>query len=167
MNSSFFERCADCLLCCWCGSGHLQIILCSHEAERISAAGMSITGYEILIGAGQCCPFLGDDGCILTGDLRPIHCRLYPLLYVRNGSICIDLSCGFSDEYVIQAGRSGSPAHRHLIEMASELEKLTEKDRARLARWSEKVTDKLVLVPPGDLSIMNCNNAINHRKYPV
>jgi len=95
---------------------------------------------DITVPFASSCRFLNDKGCVL-GGLKPFQCRLYPLLFLYDGSLGVDPACTFSEEYLAQLKIAGSDARLHLDAMKKEASRLTEKEILALADWSRYVCD--------------------------
>ena len=99
---------------------------------------------DITVPFASSCRFLNDKGCVL-GGLKPFQCRLYPLLFLYDGSLGVDPACTFSEEYLAQLKIAGSDARLHLDAMKKEASRLTEKEILALADWSRYVCDVIRL----------------------
>jgi len=133
---SLFDRCAECRQCCKSIDSYLHIHVFALEhglRGRLVASGLDTA--KIVIPPGDTCRFLGSDGCTL-GDIKPFHCRFYPLFLLPGDAIGIDTECSCSKEYISQLGDPSSDASRHLKYARNEIAKLTEKEKAVLCEWS-------------------------------
>ncbi len=138
---SIFDRCAECRQCCKSIDSYLHIHIFSQELElksRLAASSLDTT--KIVIAPGNMCRFLGPCGCTL-GDLKPFHCRFYPLFLLPGDAIGIDPECSCSKEYVSQLGDPSSDANRHLKYSKNEIAKLPENEKAALCEWSRYACD--------------------------
>jgi Fe-S-cluster containining protein len=99
---------------------------------------------EIIVPYAASCRFLSDEGCAL-GDMKPFQCRLYPLLFLCDGSLGIDPACTYSGEYLSLLQDPASDACRHLEEMKKEASMLSEDEKRLLAEWSRYVCDVVAL----------------------
>ena len=136
-----FDRCAECRQCCRSTDSYLHIHVFTHEPElksRLAASG--IDTMKITIAPGNTCRFLGPDGCTL-GDIKPFHCRFYPLFLMPGDAIGIDTECSCSKEYISQLGDPSSDASRHLKYCKNEIAKLRENEKAVLCEWSRYACD--------------------------
>ena len=142
---NFFERCKKCKACCHTSDRFVHIHVCGHEKrliERLESLGMD--RQEILVPVAASCPFLSSSGCTL-GDMKPFQCRLYPLLFLRDGSLGLDPECAYSEEYMAQLQDSASEARDHYAAMKVEASQLGDKEKSLLAEWSRFVCDIVVL----------------------
>jgi Fe-S-cluster containining protein len=87
---------------------------------------------------GGTCAFLGPQGCTL-GELRPVHCRLYPLVLMPGGALGIDMDCSCSQEYLSQLSDLQSHAYRHLASSRLEISSLSENDKNALCEWGRYI----------------------------
>lgn len=142
---NFFERCKQCRACCRTSDRFVHIYVCGHEErliERLASEGKDTK--EILVQVASSCPFLCDTGCML-GDIKPFQCRLYPLLFLRDGSLGVDPECTYSEEYLAQLSDPPSEAWQHYAAMKVEAAGLSDREKALLAEWSHFVCDVVVL----------------------
>ncbi len=142
---NFFERCRQCRACCRTSDRFIHIHVCDHEQRlrgRLAAGGMDPK--EITVPYAASCRFLGDRGCEL-GDLKPFQCRLYPLLFLSDGSLGIDPACAHSGEYLSQLPDPSSDARRHFDSMRREAAVLGEGEKRCLAEWSRYVCDAVTI----------------------
>lgn len=95
---------------------------------------------EIVVPYGSSCRFFNESGCTLGGT-RPFQCRLYPLLFLYEGSLGIDPACTYSGEYLSQLADPLSDARRHFETMKKEASKLSKEEKLALADWSRYVCD--------------------------
>ena len=140
-DSMLFDRCAECRQCCKSIDSYLHIHVFSHEPElqsRLTASGLETT--KIVIAPGHLCSFLGSCGCIL-GDIKPFHCRFYPLFLLPADAIGIDAECSCSKEYLLQLGDPSSDASRHLKYCKNVITGLSETEKAVLCEWSRYACD--------------------------
>jgi Fe-S-cluster containining protein len=148
---NFFERCERCKACCRTSDRFVHIYVCGHEKrliERLTMLGRDTK--EILVPYAASCSFLGDGGCTL-GDIKPLQCRMYPILLLKNGSLGVDPACTSSEEYLARIRDLSSDARRHLERMRAEVALISDKEKALLAEWSRYVCDVVVLPDGGQL----------------
>jgi Fe-S-cluster containining protein len=74
--------------------------------------------YRLLkIGSNGNCVFLGDQGCVLNEDTRPLICRLYPYTYNETGMIGLVLTKHlWCPIHVVKEGENLT----HMLEMSRE-----------------------------------------------
>jgi Fe-S-cluster containining protein len=101
---------------------------------------MGLDKNDIVVPCGSSCRFIDESGCTL-GNAKPFQCRLYPLLFLFDGSLGIDPACTYSGEYLSQLPDPQSDARRHFEEMKKEASMLNEKEKLALADWSRFVCD--------------------------
>ncbi len=77
--------------------------------------------------------------------MKPFQCRLYPVLFLSDGSLGIDPACTHSGEYISQLRDPASDARRHFNEMKKEMSLLDEAEKLALADWSRYVCDVVKL----------------------
>jgi len=138
---SLFDRCADCRQCCKSIDSFLHIHIFSQELELkhwLADSGLDTT--KIVIAPGNVCSFLGPSGCSL-GDLKPFHCRFYPLFLLQGDVIGIDSGCSCSKEYMSQLSDPSSDASCHLSYSKNMIAKLPENEKATLCEWSRYACD--------------------------
>ncbi len=99
---------------------------------------------DITVPYGASCRFLSDKGCAL-GDMKPFQCRLYPVLFLSDGSLGIDPACVSSGEYLSQLGDPASDARRHFDSIKKEASLLSDHEKRALADWSRYVCDVIKL----------------------
>ena len=146
---NFFERCKKCKACCRTSERYVHIHVCGHEKrlmERLASEKRDIK--EIVVPYASSCPFLNHAGCML-GDIKPFQCRLFPLLFLRDGSLGVDPACTYSEEYMSQLRDTSSEAWQHYTAMKAEAAQLGEKEKTLLAEWSHYVCDVVVLKEDG------------------
>jgi len=142
---NFFERCKNCKACCRTSDRFVHIYVCGHEQDliaRLSSLGMDTR--DITVPYASSCRFLMDNGCAL-GNMKPFQCRLYPLLFLNDGSLGVDPACTYSGEYISQLQDPGSDGSLHLSTMKKEASKLSDKEKLALAEWSRYVCDVVTL----------------------
>jgi Fe-S-cluster containining protein len=142
---SLFDRCAECRQCCKSIDSYLHIHVFAHEPglkSRLAVSGLDTT--KIVIAPGNMCSFLGPCGCTL-GEIKPFHCRFYPLFLLPGDAIGIDTGCSCCAEYISQLGDPSSDASYHLKNSKKELAKLLESEKAALCDWSHYACDVDVL----------------------
>jgi hypothetical protein len=138
---SLFDRCAECKECCKSIDSYLHIHVFAHETElknMLARSGMGTT--SIVIAPGEICRFMGPHGCIL-GDIRPFHCRFYPLFLLPGDAIGIDPGCRNSKEYIAQLGDPSSDASLHLKNSKDRISKMPISEKAALCEWSHYACD--------------------------
>lgn len=147
---NFFERCKQCKACCRTSDRFVHIYICGHEKRLIDLL-MSQCGdiKEILVPYAASCPFLSDSGCKL-GEIKPFQCRLYPLLFLEDGSLGVDPACTYSGEYMSQLSDPASEARVHFEAMKAEASHLSDKEKSLLAEWSRFVCDVVVVKTEGE-----------------
>lgn len=142
---NFFERCKRCKACCRTSDRFVHIYVCGHEQQLIGLLeSQGRDTKEILIPYGASCPFLNYKGCML-GDMKPFQCRMYPMLFLRDGSLGVDPACTYGEEYMAQLQDTSSDAWQHYDAMKKEASLLTDKEKALLAEWSHYVPDVVVI----------------------
>lgn len=142
---SLFDRCAECRQCCRSIDSFLHIHVFSQEPElqyKLAASGLDTT--KIVIAPGHLCSYLGPSGCTL-GDVKPFHCRFYPLFLLPGDAIGIDSDCSCCKEYMSQLDDPFSDASRHLKYSKNEIAKLSENEKAALCEWSRYACDVEVI----------------------
>jgi Fe-S-cluster containining protein len=88
----------------------------------------------MVVPPGGTCAFLGPQGCTLD-ELRPLHCRLYPLVLLPGDALGIDMDCHCSQEYLSQLSDLRSDARHHLKRSRQEISSLGENDKNALCDW--------------------------------
>ncbi|HTY90784.1 MAG TPA: YkgJ family cysteine cluster protein [Methanocella sp.] len=149
-TGNFFERCKRCKACCRTSDRFVHIHVCGHEKrlmELLAYQGRDTK--EILVPYGASCPFLNGSGCTLA-DIKPLQCRMYPLLFLRGGSLGVDPACTSSEEYMAQLEDASSEAWQHYDAMRKEAAMLSDKEKALLAEWSHYVPDVVVIKTDGE-----------------
>jgi Fe-S-cluster containining protein len=123
----------------------VHIHVCRHEERLIGLlASKGMDTKDIVVPCGSSCRFLSERGCELA-DIKPFQCRLYPLLYLTDGSLGIDLACTFSGEYLSQLRDPASDARRHFKAVKKEASLLGDDEKRALADWSRYVCDAVTL----------------------
>ena len=143
--ADFFERCKACKACCKTSDRFVHIHVCGHEKqliEQLNTAGSDIK--DIIVPFAANCRFLSVDGCTL-GDIKPFQCRLYPLLFLGDGTLGVDPACTFSGEYISELKDPSSDASRHFDAMKGEASHLGEDEKRSLADWSRFICDIIAL----------------------
>ena len=138
---STFDRCADCRMCCRSVDSFVRIHVFSPETDlkrRLTDSGMDSA--TIVMAPGSTCRFLGPAGCTL-GEIRPLHCRFYPLFLLPGDAIGIDTDCACSGEYISQLGDPNSDAGRHLASMKKAMSGLSPEEKRLLCDWSRYAID--------------------------
>jgi Fe-S-cluster containining protein len=119
----------------------VHIRVCSHEKRLIGLlASKGMDAKDIVVPYGSSCRFLSDMGCTL-GDMKPFQCRLYPILFLSDGSMGIDPACTYSSEYLSQLNDPASEARRHFKAVKKEASLLGDDEKRALADWSRYVCD--------------------------
>lgn len=130
----------------------MHIHVCGHELQLIGLlASRGMDTKDVVVPYGSSCRFLGDRGCTL-GDVKPFQCRLYPILFLSDGSLGIDPACAYSGEYISQLRDPASEARRHYTDVKKEASLLDDDEKRALADWSKYVCDvvRLEKAPAGD-----------------
>lgn len=83
---------------------------------------------EIVISRGSPCRFLCETGCSLPYGLKPLRCRMYPLIYFNDGTLGVDSRCRLGEEYVACLREGDEDAVSHFIEILGQLSSLPEAD---------------------------------------
>ncbi len=123
----------------------MHIRVCGHEGQLTGLlVSKGLDTKDIVVPYGSSCRFLGDMGCTL-GDLKPFQCRLYPILFLSDGSLGIDPACTYSGEYISQLSDPASDARRHFNAMKREASLLGDEEKRALAGWSRYVCDVVSL----------------------
>ncbi len=123
----------------------MHIRVCSHEKRLIGLlASKGMDTKDIVVPYGSSCRFLSDSGCTL-GDMKPFQCRLYPILFLGDGSLGIDPACASSGEYISQLKDPASDARRHFKAVKKEASLLDDDEKRALADWSRYVCDVITL----------------------
>jgi len=123
----------------------VHIHICGHEKQLIGLlASKGIDTKDIVVPYGSSCRFLSDKGCTL-GGMKPFQCRLYPILFLSDGTLGIDPACTYSGEYLSQFHDPASEARRHYAAMKKEASVLGDDEKRALADWSRYVCDAITL----------------------
>ncbi len=123
----------------------MHIYVCGHEKKTLALLeSLGLDDNEIIVPYSSSCRFINESGCTL-GDTKPFQCRLYPLLFLYDGSLGVDPACTYSGEYLSQLSDPGSDARSHFEAMKKEAKDLTKKEKLALADWSRYVCDVVKL----------------------
>ena len=142
---NFFDRCKKCKACCRTSDRFVHIYVCGHETDLIcKLSSLRMDTRDITVPYASSCRFLSDNGCAL-GEMKPFQCRLYPLLFLYDGSLGVDPACTYSGEYISQLDDAHSDARLHLESMKKEASKLSDNEKLALADWSRYVCDVVKL----------------------
>lgn len=133
----FFDVCKECKMCCKSTHTYIHVHVFDHEGELTEhLCSLGLDTDDIVIEPGKNCQFLGAEGCRISSSMRPFHCRMYPLLYLPDGSMGIDPGCPHSGEYLRQLKDARSDAIVHFMSMVKELSDLTDQEKEKLSSWS-------------------------------
>lgn len=123
----------------------MHIHVFGHEKRLIGLlASKGMDTKDVVIPYGSSCRFLNERGCSL-GDMKPFQCRLYPLLFLSDGSLGVDPACTYSGEYLSQLQDASSDVRRHFEAVKKEASLLSDDEKRLLAEWSRFVCDVVTL----------------------
>lgn len=133
-----FLRCKKCKMCCSSPGDYVSVYIFAHESGLIKylTAHDQCTG-TFTIEPFKTCKFLGQEGCAL-GNMKPFHCRLYPLTLLPEGVLGIDQCCPCASEYILQLCIPGSDASLHMDKMKKEISMLNKDEKGALCDWARK-----------------------------
>ena len=144
--------------CCKGGKDGSNIILSGLELKRLLLVkefdvGKSISPFgnasTIVVPKNKSCPFIGKssgkhvtEGCILSGDARPLGCRLFPLTFIMKGDKPVFYLSAFCP-YVLEIGKLKEWVKFTIKEATNELKSWSSCDKNCRSYWHE-VTKKLI-----------------------
>jgi hypothetical protein len=125
-------------MCCSSPGDYVSVHIFTHESRLIKyLAAQGHAAGTFTIAPHKTCRFFGEEGCAL-GNLKPFHCRLYPLALLPDGVLGIDQCCPCAGEYMLQLCIPGSDAGRHMKKMKKEISMLDVREKRTLCDWAQK-----------------------------